>query len=100
MDSEVTKAKERVITEFKKKRLRQLLALLPLILAGVGLVFLDKCSDELLGISKMAALSTCIGLILLVGVFTFFNWRCPACNRYLGKTINPKFCSSCGARLS
>jgi len=32
--------------------------------------------------------------------FSLFNWRCPACNKYLGKSINPKFCSKCGAPLT
>jgi rubrerythrin len=31
--------------------------------------------------------------------FAFTNWRCPACNKYLGKTFNPSFCPKCGVAL-
>jgi RsiW-degrading membrane proteinase PrsW (M82 family) len=28
-----------------------------------------------------------------------FGWRCPACNAYLGRTVNPTECRACRARL-
>jgi hypothetical protein len=28
--------------------------------------------------------------------FSFQNWRCPACHRYLGKSSNITFCPKCG----
>ena len=40
--------------------------------------------------------------LVLVGgaiAFSLYNWRCPACNRYLGKGTNPQFCPKCGAPL-
>jgi hypothetical protein len=39
--------------------------------------------------------------ILVFGglAFSLRNWRCPACNGYLGRTFNPKFCQKCGAQL-
>jgi hypothetical protein len=41
-------------------------------------------------------------VVLFTGgiAFSVFNWRCPACNKYLGKSMNPKFCSKCGAPLT
>jgi rRNA maturation endonuclease Nob1 len=32
-------------------------------------------------------------------IFSLFNWRCPSCNKYLGKAINAKFCAKCGVQL-
>jgi len=32
-------------------------------------------------------------------VFSLYNWRCPACNKYLGKQRSPKYCSKCGVAL-
>jgi rubrerythrin len=32
-------------------------------------------------------------------IFSFVNWRCPACTRYLGRGWNPKFCPKCGVQL-
>lgn len=42
-----------------------------------------------------------IALIIVIGVVIFsrFNWRCPKCNKYLGKGSNPKHCSNCGQTL-
>jgi hypothetical protein len=43
-------------------------------------------------------------LLCLVGavgalIFSFQNWRCPACHRYLGKSSNITFCPKCGVEL-
>src|SRR5438105_10248260 len=32
-------------------------------------------------------------------VFSHKNWRCPACGKYLGQSMNPKHCQSCGVAL-
>lgn len=40
------------------------------------------------------------GGILALAALSFWNWRCPACEKYLGKTNNPKFCPSCGVVFS
>jgi hypothetical protein len=33
------------------------------------------------------------------GVFSVKNWRCPACNKSLRRTWNPKNCPICGIEL-
>lgn len=42
-----------------------------------------------------------IVLVIVIGlvVFTRFNWRCPKCNKYLGRSGNPTHCSNCGEKL-
>ena len=42
--------------------------------------------------------ATVVVLIPLFG-FTFWNWRCPACNGYLGKGSNHRFCPKCSVQL-
>mgnify|MGYP001402959415 CR=1 FL=1 len=37
-----------------------------------------------------------LGAIL---VFSFRNWRCPACEGHLGKGMGARFCSKCGVQL-
>jgi hypothetical protein len=39
--------------------------------------------------------------VVLFGVFfTFRNWRCPNCNRFLGQGLRtPRFCPNCGVAL-
>jgi hypothetical protein len=41
-----------------------------------------------------------IGAVTLVAIIvSLFNWRCPACRRYLGRSLWPAYCSRCGVRL-
>jgi hypothetical protein len=51
------------------------------------------------GISAVIALPILGAAIVSYLFFTFRNWRCPACNRYLGKGFNPSFCPKCGVQL-
>lgn len=44
---------------------------------------------------QQAALVIVIGLV----VFSRLNWKCPNCNKYLGKGTNPKHCNHCGEEL-
>jgi hypothetical protein len=42
-----------------------------------------------------------LSFVLVAGalIFSLRNWRCPACNRYLGRTFNPRYCQGCGFEL-
>ncbi|HEX9780190.1 MAG TPA: hypothetical protein VGB20_03150 [bacterium] len=90
---------QRVIEEFGKRRKRQLMLTVPFIAAMV-LLFVAK--DRVLAIDGLSQEAFGgIMLVVVVGLlgFSFKNWRCPACNRYLGKAWNPRFCAGCGVPL-
>jgi len=42
-----------------------------------------------------------VSFVVVAGamIFSLRNWRCPACNRYLGRTFNPRYCQGCGIEL-
>ena len=86
--------------QFKARRTRQMVLIVPMILLAIGLAFIrDGKTMEIAGFS-----SNTLGiafLVIVVGVvaFTIKNWRCPACNGYLGRTISPRFCQKCGVEL-
>ena len=84
----------RITEEFKKRRKRQIIATIPFI---IGLLFiLVLGSTSVSGVIPGAAfLIYVIGMIL----FSFKNWKCPGCNKYLGKGMNPRFCQKCGIQL-
>jgi hypothetical protein len=88
------------IEQFKSRRTRQLMVSLPLIASIVGFSFFREGElEQIAGIS-----SGTLGagfLVLMVGAIAFSlkNWRCPACNGYLGRTISPRFCQKCGVQL-
>ncbi len=38
-------------------------------------------------------------LVLVAAGFAWLNWRCPACRKYLGKSLSPNHCPKCGVAL-
>jgi hypothetical protein len=87
--------------EFASRRRKQIIAAVPLIGALLLLiVFGESGSAEFLGISAVAWLPILLGIVLGGVIFSLYNWRCPGCNKYLGKSMNPKYCGKCGTQLS
>lgn len=91
---------KKIFDEFRKTKRRQILFLTPL-----AILLAVITNPEKLNLSKYIDISgdnrIFIVIIFLVGmfIFSFINWRCPACNKYLGAKNNPRFCSACGAQL-
>ncbi len=87
-------------TLFALRRRRQLLISLPLIALIMGFAFLEKGnSGAFLGIPPSIVFPGFLVMIAGAVVFSLYNWRCPACNKYLGKQRSPKYCSKCGVAL-
>jgi len=91
---------ERVIEEFRRRRTRQFIVIVPM----VAVLFFMTTRGEgesisFAGLPEAVVGAAALAIILAALVFSIYNWRCPACNRYLGKAINPAFCSKCGAQL-
>jgi len=97
---ELNKSSEKTIAEFKKKRIRQMVAVVPAILAFLALISAERNPDGLFGLTPNMVLAVSLAMIISVLIFSFINWRCPSCNKYLGKAFNPKFCSKCGTQFS
>jgi hypothetical protein len=86
--------------DFKAKRIRQLLLAVPLVAAVVFLIWSeDRPGTAILGIPSAHLTYATIAYLIFYAVFSIVNWRCPSCRSYLGKGINPRFCSKCGAQL-
>jgi hypothetical protein len=85
---------------FARRRRHQLVVAVPAMIAIVALILGDEP-----GAGAVYGLPVAIwapALAIVVGtalVFSFLNWRCPACNRYLGRGLNPRFCPRCGVQL-
>lgn len=91
---------EEIRAEFCARRRRQLLVSLPLLLLALGTAFLEKGKQgAACGISASILLPVFLVLVIGAIAFSLYNWRCPACNRYLGKQWSPKYCSRCGVML-
>ena len=90
---------EELRRDFARRRIRQWLVVIPSVLALIAVRMLPDSGDTLFGINTQIVLLACIAILLGVLGFTVYNWRCPSCEKYLGRGINPKFCGSCGFQL-
>jgi len=90
--------KAAVRSEFSRRRRNQLILLVPVFAA----MFIAIASDErqaVYGIPVATLLPTAIVLVVVAIAFSLYNWRCPACARYLGRSLNPRYCIRCGVQL-
>lgn len=87
-------------TEFKKRKLRQILVVVVLV-PIIGVLFyamnntdfeLGGLTDDRIGLMAMLAMG-------LAAIFSLFNWRCPSCKKYLGRKMNQYYCPHCGVKL-
>ncbi len=89
------------IQEFGRRRKRQLTVTLP-VMVVVVLASLDLEGEahyfHFLSLEMLTGLT--ILLVLGILLFSLKNWRCPACNKYLGKGWNPRYCPHCGIQLT
>ncbi len=95
---------EQQLTEFKaefaKRRKRQLLVTIPIVAFILLVRVFAKGEDALIfGFPASVVMGAAFAILLGIVAFSLWNWRCPACNKYLGKGISPAFCSKCGVPL-
>ncbi len=93
----IQRADPRVIEEFKKRRSRRRTCV---IIAVVGICLsVSAAGGGIAGMPREFVDTVAFGLVVGVVLFSFVNWRCPACDGYLGKGASPKFCRKCGTQL-
>ena len=89
--------------EFALRRKRQYMGSISFALVMVGFAafvrFAKRQDGTLPGMSPGVFLAIFFTLIAGVLMFSFRNWRCPACGRYLGREMGPRFCPKCGVAL-
>jgi hypothetical protein len=89
-----------VVEEFRLRRKRQWLAAIPGVAAVVFISYFLKREDfALFGLSSTALTFGACAVVLGYLMFSIWNWRCPGCDGYLGKGMNPSFCGKCGVKL-
>lgn len=91
--------KEEFRQEFARRRKRQLLLAIPIIgLIGLKIFFKagGRSGPTYDFLSSDIPLFILMGFIVAALGFSLKNWRCPACNAYLGRDTTPRFCPKCG----
>jgi len=90
---------KQIAKEFRVRQSRQLFAMAITLLLLIFLVLLYKRPDLFGEISKPSIFAGQVVLIAAFIGFSAVNWRCPACNKYLGTDINRRICRKCRTRL-
>ena len=90
---------KQVRSEFWLRRGRQFLAIAIALFIVILLAIVHKRQDLFGEYSKSTIFAAQLAVIAAFIGFTAFNWRCPSCNKYLGRDINKRFCRHCRARL-
>lgn len=91
---------ERIKVNYGKRRKLQIILTVPFIIVVIAFFILVRTeTTAIAGISKDILLPIIVVLMFGGLIFSFFNWRCPSCNHYLGRTFSPSFCSKCGAKF-
>ena len=74
------------IQEFKKRRNRLLLVLIAFLIVFLTTLWIGNTPIQMPFVLIRLIFAAC------VWIFAYWNWRCPACDRYLGNGLNPKPC--------
>ena len=85
---------------YSKRRRNQLMLSVPLVAVMLAVaVTEDRQANTILGLPAQVAGPIFLAMIVGALVFSFRNWRCPACDKYFGRTFNPRHCHNCGIEL-
>ena len=85
--------------EFRQRQSSQLLSIAVSLLLILLLALVQKRPDLFGELPKDTVSGLQIIVISAFIAFSVFNWRCPACKKYLGPDINRHLCKKCGTRL-
>lgn len=90
-----------VMAQFAIRRKRQLIAgfFAMAVIAGGFLVRTGLFGEAPFGLVKDGYLLVFLPTIAAVLVFSLWNWRCPACRKYLGRGFDLRYCPKCGAQF-
>jgi len=92
-------SEERVRTEFGKRQGRQSVAIAAATLLIIVFAILYARPGWLGPNARSTIFSAQSVVIAAFIAFTWHNWRCPACKRYLGGDLYRRICGKCRARL-
>lgn len=93
------KDNKRLIQDFKLRQSRQFLAIAITLSLVIFFTLVYRRPDIFGNFPKDIIFAAQVVSIAVFIGFSFFNWRCPSCNKYLGADINRLICRRCGTRL-
>jgi hypothetical protein len=92
--------KAQFIERYATRRRNQLVVSISLVVVIAGVVLTeDRVGGTILGLPSHVAGPIFLAIVGAGLLYSFRNWRCPACNTYLGRAFKPKYCQNCGVEL-
>jgi hypothetical protein len=86
--------------DFARRKRNQFLVAIPLAAIILPLIFFEERAQEALaGIPVWVSGGAVFVAIAGALVFSWQNWRYPACNKYFGRSTSMAHCPSCGVAL-
>ena len=91
---------EDIKADFARRKRNQLIATVPLMLLIFGFVFFEEeLKSSVLDVPPFVLVGVAVALVVALLAFSLRNWRCPACNGYLGRSTGMNHCPKCGVAL-
>lgn len=95
---DASRGDEEIKQQFRVRRARQFLAMIPLVPAMLVAGYSGKTGPGVT-VEGVRLLPYAVLVVVVVLLFSFWNWRCPACRGSLATVLNPKRCPQCGVEL-
>ncbi len=92
--------KEHYRQEFRKRKQRRYISLVPFFTFAALAILSRLSSGGFLGIPFSVAGPLAYATLLVMVVFRIIDWRCPVCNSFLSLDASPKFCQKCGFKFN
>jgi hypothetical protein len=89
---------KQIMQYFRLRQSRQFLAIAVTLVLLLFLTLLYKRSDLFGEVKNTVFAAQAVIIAAFIG-FSYVNWRCPSCNKYLGSNIHRHTCKKCGSRL-
>jgi hypothetical protein len=92
--------KAQFIERYARRRRNQLVVSISLVAIIAGVVLTeDRGRGTILGLPRDVVGPAFLAIVAAGLLYSFRNWRCPACNSYLGRGLKPRYCQDCGVEL-
>lgn len=86
----------KIYQAYRRKRKNQIIVAILFIPIFFILLYPELThKDTLFGLDMDTITSYLLIPIVVAVAYSFYNWRCPVCKKYLGRRINHKSCPRC-----
>jgi hypothetical protein len=89
-----------IIRIYKKRKMLNFISTLIIFAVAFFAVWFTNNRATIPDVTTRTAMVAAICIITLGALaFSFFNWRCPACGKHLGRGVDPQSCRKCGYKF-